>query len=343
MNSLISIIVPVFNTANYLDQCVASLLQQTYANCEFIFVNDGSTDSSLYILEKYKAKDSRIRIVNQENKGVSVARNSGLKIAKGTYIGFVDSDDWIEKDMYSVLLEAIETYQCDLVLSNMKTHLNYKEVIIKYNFLINEILDNDYIKDIILPHLIENDDLYSCSNKLFNAAIIKESNIQFPPNISLSEDNIFNLLYFNKIKSMVYLDYTGYNYREVEGSATRNVIQHNYFQNVLHLYHFDTTSIIDLRLTNEKIQSIKALKLIKNVLSLLHIYFNPSNKLSFKDRYAFVKEMLYNDEVQKEINYYYQYLIENSDRYNSYLIKSIKEKATLKIYFATKYSRYRNK
>lgn len=343
MKSLISIIVPVFNTANYLNQCVTSLLKQTYTNCEFIFVNDGSTDSSLYILEKYKAKDSRIHIINQVNKGVSVARNNGLKIAKGKYIGFVDSDDWIEKDMYNVLFEAIENHQCDLVLTNMKTHSNDKEIVIKYSFLINKTLDNDYIKDVISPHLIEKDDLYFSSNKLFKASIIKENNIKFPPNNALSEDNIFNLLYFNKIKSMVYLDYSGYNYREVEGSATRNVLQHNYFQNVLFLYHFDYASIIDLRLTQERIRSIKALKLIKNVLSLLHIYFNPSNKLSFKDRYAFVKAMLHNEEVQKEINYYFEYLVENSNRYNSYLIKSIKEKSTLKIYFATRYSRYRNK
>jgi glycosyltransferase involved in cell wall biosynthesis len=93
MNPLISIIVPVYNTANYLDECVTSLLQQTYSNCEFIFINDGSTDGSLSILEKYQATDARIIVINQENQGVSVARNQGLSIVKGTYIGFVDSDD----------------------------------------------------------------------------------------------------------------------------------------------------------------------------------------------------------------------------------------------------------
>ena len=342
MNPLISIIVPVFNTANYLDQCVNSLLQQTYTNCEFIFVNDGSTDNSLYILEKHKAKDSRIRIVSQENKGVSSARNNGLKIAKGSFIGFVDSDDWIEKDMYFVLYEAIQLYSCDIVLSNITPFFIDKKVVLNYSFPINKKLNNDYIKDIILPYLIENDDLYSSCNKLFIASIIKENNIQFPPKNKLSEDNFFNLLYFNKIKSMVYLDYSGYNYRELQGSATRNVVQHDYFQNVLRLYHFDYLSILDLRISQDKIIRIKSLKLIKNVLSLLHIYFNPSNKLSFNERYAFVKAMISNAEVQKEINLHFDFLINNSNRYNSFLIKSIKNKSTLKLHLATMYSRYRN-
>jgi glycosyltransferase involved in cell wall biosynthesis len=342
MKPLISIIIPVFNTANYLDQCINSLLQQTYTNCEFIFINDGSTDNSLYILEKHKAKDSRIHIVSQENKGVSIARNNGLKIAKGSYIGFVDSDDWIEKDMYSILFEAIQLYSCDVVLSNMVTFLKDNKVVLNYSFPINEKLNNDFIKDTILPYLIENDDLYSSCNKLFITSIIKENNIQFPSKNKLSEDNVFNLLYFNKIKSMVYLDYSGYNYRELEGSATRNVVLHDYFQNVLRLYHFDYMSILDLRISQEKIVRFKSLKLIKNVLSLLHIYFNPSNKLSFKERYAFVKAMISNAEVQKEIHQHFHFLVNNSNRYNSFLIKSIKNKSTLKLHLATMYSRYRN-
>jgi len=343
MNPLISIIVPVYNTANYLDQCVTSLLQQTYSNCEFIFINDGSTDSSLFILEKYKAKDSRIRILNQENKGVSIARNKGLEIAKGTYIGFVDSDDWIEKHLYSVLLEAIETYSCDLVLSNMKTYFNEKEVITSYNFTKNITLDSGYIKNTILPYLLENDDLFSSCNKLYKASIIKENNIQFPPKNALSEDNIFNMLYFNIIQSMVYIDYTGYNYREVEGSATRNVVQHNYFQNILKMYHFDYKSSLELKFSEEVIQQIKAVNFLKNVVSLVHIYFNPSNKLSFKERYSFVKEMINNEDVQNEIRNHFDLLIKNSNRYDKFLLKSIKQKSTLKLHLATMYSRYKNR
>ncbi len=342
MNPLISIIVPVYNTANYLEECVTSLLQQSYSNCEFIFINDGSTDGSLAILEKHKATDTRIIVINQENQGVSVARNQGLAIAKGAYIGFVDSDDWIEKEMYATLLEAIETHSCDLVLSNMKSFLNGKEYSTTYNFPKNTSLNTDYIQGSILPYLIENDDLYSSCNKLFKASIIKENTIQFPPKNALSEDNIFNLLYFNAIKSMVYIDYTGYNYREVEGSATRNVIQHNYFQNVLRLYHFDYKSIMDLSLSEEKIHKIKAVKLIKNVLSLVHIYFNPTNKLSFIERFTFVKTMITTAEVQKEVHHYFEYLTKNSNRYDAFLLKSIKEKSTIKLYLATMYSRIRN-
>jgi glycosyltransferase involved in cell wall biosynthesis len=342
MNPLISIIVPVYNTANYLDECVTSLLQQTYSNCEFIFINDGSTDGSLSILEKYQATDARIIVINQENQGVSVARNQGLSIVKGTYIGFVDSDDWIEKEMYATLLEAIVTHSCDLVLSNMKSFLNGKECSTTYNFPKRTTLNTDYIQCSILPYLIENDDLYSSCNKLFKASIIQENTIQFPPKNALSEDNIFNLLYFNKIKSMVYIDYTGYNYREVQGSATRNVVQHDYFQNVLSIYNFDYKSIMDLSLSDEEINKIKAAKLIKNVLSLLNIYFNPSNKLSFKERYFYVNMMVYNAEVQKELRHYFKDYYNSSNRYSKFLLSSLREKSVLKIYIATIYSRLRN-
>ena len=264
-------------------------------------------------------------------------------MAKGTYIGFVDSDDWIEKDMYSVLLEAIQNYSCDLVLSNMKTYCNSKEVITSYSFTKNTTLNSNYITDIILPYLLENDDLFSSCNKLFKASIIKDNNIQFPPKNALSEDNIFNLLYFNAIQSMVYVDYTGYNYREVEGSATRNVVQHNYFQNILQMYHFDNKSVMNLSISEEEVQKLKAIKFIKNVISLVHVYFNPSNKLSFRERYTFVKDMVNNKEVQKEVRFYYKPLYENSNRYDMFLLKSIKEKSTFKLHIATMYSRYRNK
>jgi hypothetical protein len=141
---------------------------------------------------------------------------------------------------------------------------------------------------------------------------------------------------------MVYIDYTGYNYREVQGSATRNVVQHDYFQNVLSIYNFDYKSIMDLSLSDEEINKIKAAKLIKNVLSLLNIYFNPSNKLSFKERYFYVNMMVYNAEVQKELRHYFKDYYNSSNRYSKFLLSSLREKSVLKIYIATIYSRLRN-
>ena len=97
---LVSVIVPVYNVAAYLQRCLDSLLGQTYRNLEIICVNDGSTDGSAAILDEYATKDARIKVIHQENAGVSVARNRGLDSATGEYVGFIDADDWLEPDAY---------------------------------------------------------------------------------------------------------------------------------------------------------------------------------------------------------------------------------------------------
>src|SRR5690606_18531829 len=96
-NPLISIVVPVYNSEKYLPECIESILNQNYANIELIIVNDGSTDNSLSIAEKFSENDSRIKILSQRNSGVSAARNLGISIAQGDYIGFVDSDDTVHE------------------------------------------------------------------------------------------------------------------------------------------------------------------------------------------------------------------------------------------------------
>lgn len=105
-NVKISIIVSVFNTEKYLRECLNSLVNQTLKSVEIICVDDGSTDNSPEILEEFKAKDKRIKVIHQENFGPSVARNNALKIAQGDYIGFVDSDDWVDLDFFEKLYNA---------------------------------------------------------------------------------------------------------------------------------------------------------------------------------------------------------------------------------------------
>ena len=111
----ISVIVPVYNTEEYIEKCINSITGQTYKNLEIIVVNDGSTDNSLNILKSLQSKDSRIRIINQENKGVSAARNTGLDNTTGEYIAFVDSDDYLEKNMYEKMLKYMGESGADLV------------------------------------------------------------------------------------------------------------------------------------------------------------------------------------------------------------------------------------
>lgn len=113
---MISIIIPIYNVEKYLSKCIESLVGQTYKDIEIILINDGSPDHCLSICEQYSKKDNRIIVINQENKGVSAARNAGLKIAKGEYIGFIDPDDWIAVDMYEGLHSVIKQSDVDMVI-----------------------------------------------------------------------------------------------------------------------------------------------------------------------------------------------------------------------------------
>ena len=114
----ISVIIPIYNTAEYLARCLDSILHNTYQNLEIICVNDGSTDNSLIILEQYAAEDSRIVAVNQENAGVSAARNTGLDRATGDFVAFVDSDDWVHPQYFEVLMQFGNSEKADIVACN---------------------------------------------------------------------------------------------------------------------------------------------------------------------------------------------------------------------------------
>ena len=118
MDPLVSIIIPVYNVEKYLDKCIASVVNQTYTNLEIILVDDGSPDNCPAICNEWQAKDNRIKVIHQENGGLSKARNEGLKIATGEFIGFVDSDDWIEPEMYETLLTALLESKADIAVCN---------------------------------------------------------------------------------------------------------------------------------------------------------------------------------------------------------------------------------
>ncbi|MBQ4159923.1 MAG: glycosyltransferase [Clostridia bacterium] len=115
----VSIIVPVYNVEKYLERCVKSLTQQTLEELEIILVDDASTDASLEICKKFAAEDARVKVLHKENEGAGMARNAALQVATGTYIGFVDSDDFVEPDMYKTLYEKAEKYNSDLVMSGV--------------------------------------------------------------------------------------------------------------------------------------------------------------------------------------------------------------------------------
>lgn len=131
----VSVVVPVYNASAYLAQCMDSLVRQTLSDIEVICINDGSTDDSSEILKKYAAEDGRFRVISQENRGVSAARNRGMAEAQGKYIGFVDADDWISPDFYEKLYQAARQFlRTFIVQNNIEVELPYDKKVKFYIF-----------------------------------------------------------------------------------------------------------------------------------------------------------------------------------------------------------------
>ena len=128
MKEKISVIIPIYNVEDYLEQCVESILNQTYTNLEIILVNDGSTDSSGEICDRYKNIDKRIKVIHKENGGLSDARNYGIEASTGDYIAFLDSDDWADKKLYMTLYEIIKKNHADISVCNFKICYSDKDI-----------------------------------------------------------------------------------------------------------------------------------------------------------------------------------------------------------------------
>lgn len=214
MNPKISIIIPVYNVEDYLEQCLDSILNETYSNYEIILVDDGSSDSSPAICDRYSKNYSNVDVIHKRNEGVSVARNVGIEKSKGEYIVFIDSDDWVREDFLKVL-DANAGNADLLFFSNV--NVCDKELLVTYeigNFYSD---DRKQIEDEIL-HLFNNlahHDFYGFTwNKLFRADIIKEHNIRFVPGLSVFEDEIFTNDYVKYIHSMQVLNTPIYYYRK---------------------------------------------------------------------------------------------------------------------------------
>lgn len=195
---LISIIIPVYNVQDYVEKCIKSVIKQTYENLEIIIVNDGSTDKSGEICKKYEKIDNRIKIIEKENGGVSSARNIGLKIAKGKYIGFVDPDDYIDKDMYELLYDNIKKYNADISICNF--YLVRENNIFHRNLNTSDILV--FNKKEALQNLIKNREISDhASNKLYKKELF--CNIKYPEN-TVMEDIATTYLLIEKSKKIVY-------------------------------------------------------------------------------------------------------------------------------------------
>lgn len=343
MNVKVSVIIPVYNCEKYIEECIESLINQTLQECEFIFVNDGSKDKSEEIIKKYADKDERITLINQKNSGVSVARNVGIKKASGEYIGFVDADDYVESNYYEKLYNAAKRNQCEIVICDFKVEVNGKYNKFNMPFIKDKVMNKEYIEDKIYPFFIREDSLNAVWNKLYKSSIINNNKIEFPIELDLGEDGLFNVRAFTYCSRCFFMDYSGYFYRDVDGSATRNVIEKDYFKRALNVYESNLKEYDKWSIKKDEIEKLKAIKFLNVVIGLTYIYFVPNENNRLKDRYLYVKNMINDEEVSRNINKYYELISKDKGRYEKKIIDCIKNKNTVGIYLLTLYSRLRNR
>ena len=187
---ILSIIIPIYNVEPYLDECLKSLCEQSFQDVEFICINDGSTDNSLNILKEWREKDSRFIIIDQPNKGVSAARNEGIRQAKGKYIGFVDADDWVCNSIYSFSIPIIIAKDLDVYIFSFKTYPhNYNETT---GFITNQVVNYQEL-------LASNKNIQSKNSLCFNwrfifrKSLLIENDLWFNEDIAIGEDMIYNI------------------------------------------------------------------------------------------------------------------------------------------------------
>lgn len=213
MDKLISVIVPIYNVENYLVKCIESIINQTYSNLEIILVDDGSPDNCHIICNEYAKKDSRIKVIHKKNGGLSDARNAGLEIATGEYISFIDSDDWIYKDMYTDLIDLIKNHDADIsscsvykFYENDKFNLDYDK-----EFNIKIYSNEDALRSLIREEEIKQ----TVWNKIYKRNIIDDIKFEIG---KIHEDEYWTYQVIGNSKRVVHIDKPMYYYLQRENS-----------------------------------------------------------------------------------------------------------------------------
>lgn len=327
MNNIkISIIVPVFNVEKYLSFCVDSLLNQTFKDIEIILVDDGSPDSCPQMCEDYAQKDKRVKVIHKQNSGLGYARNSGLDIAKGEFVSFIDSDDFISLDMYEKMYAFIQKHQLDTCLCDYErfgddgsgeVSRENKDELVLYGKQVK-----CFALDMIAPNPSYKSDVkynFCCWRTLYSNKIIRENHIRFFSEREIaSEDLPFNILYFDKAQAVGYIPVIGYHYRFNPNSLskcfslnkyncllklidlTNEILKQSSFNNEDYQIHLGRNILFTFRTIIKYFSNVsidgKRLKLIKmacndeRLKSQLTLY--PLNQLPIKHR-AFALCMKY--------------------------------------------------
>lgn len=296
MQPKVSIIVPIFNAEDSLEKCIDSILAQTEENIEIILVDDGSTDNSGIICQEYATMDVRIKLIRQVNSGVSAARNNGIKNASGEYIGFVDSDDWIEPNMYEALLKRADETNADVVMCDATTVYNNGKTEID---TITQ-LDGDVVlnKSDFSPKL-----LLEMAGSTCRCIYRYNDNLQFPLGVKFSEDRIFNLYTFGYANQVAYIKQSYYN-RFINNKSAVHRFHADYFDAVKKSADGISKAIKGAWNDDEIYQTAYLGQFINLAYSAINNYYYKTSTLNRDERYTAVKSLCNDEKLRSAIEKY---------------------------------------
>lgn len=323
----ISIIIPVFNAEKYLDQCTTSLLSQSLAACEFIFVNDGSVDDSRDIIENYQKQDSRIKLINQENQGVSAARNAGIISAQGEYIGFVDADDYVSADYFERFLEYSGA---DLI------------AITPTDFGVN---NSSLVKIVqFYQHMLTSDSFNSVCYKIFKRDLIIANRVTFPVGVCLGEDAHFIMRFLQYTQTVALLpDNQGYFYRENQESATKSPVKdYSVFDRVFSEFKLNHQKQYNIPLTVTEILDAKLQKLWKTYMAALSLYFRANSVMDKSERKQLIQKSMMEFSIIYTQTAHHAFWQSARGRFEQFVLSALVQQQFWKLRMAYGYSHYRN-
>jgi glycosyltransferase EpsH len=270
MHPKVSIVVPIYNMERYLERCLDSLLAQRLQDIEIVAVDDGSDDRSWRILRAYGDRDARVRAFIQPNAGVSSARNLGIRMARGEYIGFVDPDDWVDPEMYDEMAGEADRSKADIVMCSYAREFGTHQAVKRFGVpdrtrLDGERLKAQYLRRLIGPLREEAADMELLDawgtvwSKLYRADLIKENRLEFVDlqKIGSNEDTLFNIHAAYYANSLVFLDRPYYHYWKANESSITSGYKHDLLNRWFTLYRLIEDFLIERRLPEEYVAALR--------------------------------------------------------------------------------------
>jgi glycosyltransferase involved in cell wall biosynthesis len=230
----ISVVIPVYNSEQFLERCIDSILNQGYRKCEVLLIDDGSTDRSGVLCDRYERQDSRVRALHKQNDGPSSARNLGISEARNDWLVFIDSDDWLDDTYFEIVSDTIKQYDRDLHIYGTKKVTEKRTItrVLRECHVYEG--TNGMAECFIVADM--NRLLESCWNKVYRGSIISKNYLRFNPEISYLEDLVFNVNYFKVSSTAVIIDKAIYNYRyQQSGTLSHNICETELYESFIHM------------------------------------------------------------------------------------------------------------